>query len=190
MDTQKIVNKDRNGYQRLDFQIADDAVILIANSVERFGRFKGRERRKYYFRTTIRMRSADIILHVLHLARHGIVHVAVQNFVHLQNVIPRNRNHVEIFVYDVQNITVARNFLLVTVSRRSLFGNQLSDPRTCGNNPLDRVGRLSTLHFCNLHQFFKFAGALLQIKFLLAGLLINSRNQTENFRIPLLLFQF
>ena len=116
--------------------------------------------------------------------------MAVQNFVHLQNIIPRNRNHVEIFVYDIQNVTVTRNFLLVTVSRRSLFGNQLPDSRTCGNDTFDRVGRLSALHFCNLHQFFKFAGALLQIKFLLAGLLINSRDQTENFRIPFLLFQF
>ena len=85
---------------------------------------------------------------------------------------------------------VTRNFLLVTVSRISLFGNQLSDSRTCDNDTFDCIRSLRALHFCNLQKFFKFAGALLQIKLLLAGLLINSRNQTENFRISLLLFQF
>ena len=61
------------------------------------------------------------------LPRHRVVHVAVQNFMQLQNVVPRNWNGIKIFVDDIQRITVSGNFLLISVSGRSFFFDQLAD---------------------------------------------------------------
>ena len=126
---------------------------------------------------TVWISGADIILHAFCLPRHRVVHVAVQNFMQLQNVVPRNRNGIKIFVDDIQRITVSGNFLLISVSGRSFFFDQLADTCACGDNPLNRIGCFGALNLGDFHQLFQFFRALLEIHLLFSGFFIDCSNQ-------------
>ena len=135
---------------------------------------------------TVWISGADIILHAFCLPRHRVVHVAVQNFMQLQNVVPRNWNGIKIFVDDIQRITVSSNFLLISVSGRSFFFDQLADTCACGDNPLNRIGCFGALNLGDFHQLFQFLRALLEIHLLFSGFFIDCSNQPQDFRIPFL----
>ena len=139
MNTQKIMDKNRNRNQRFQLHISDDTVVFFADFIKCLRRFKGRKRRKQNFRMSVRISGADIVLHGFGATRNGIVHVTVQDFVKLQNIVLRNGNRVKIIVDDVQHITVSGDLLLVTVFRRGFFLNKLSYPCVRGNNALDGV---------------------------------------------------
>ena len=108
----------------------------------------------------------------------------------LQNIILRNRNHIKIFVNEVQDITVSCNLLFIPVARCGFFFHELLDSSAGGHDSLDGIGGLGALHLCNLDQMFQFFRTLLQIKFLLTRFFIDCSNIAENLGIPFLLFDF
>ena len=121
--------------------------------------------------------GADVVLHAFGPARHGIVHVAIKDLVELQDVVPGNGNRIIVLMNEGQNIPVACNLLLVPV-----FSASFSSSTSCriagvgGNNALNGIGCLGTLHLCDLHQFLQFLRPLFQIQLLFPGLLIDCRN--------------
>ena len=112
---------------------------------------------------TVRVGGGDIILHTFCAARKRVIHVAVQNFVKLQDVVLRNWNRVKALVNDTQHIAVSGDFLLVTVSRRGFLFDELPDSGTRGDDALNSIRCLSTLYLGNLHELFELLRALLQI---------------------------
>ena len=187
MDAEKIMDKHRNHQERLDFHIADHAVVLRADGIQRLRRFVRRQRRKKELWLPVRPGGGDIILDVLDLTSHWIVHLAVENFVQLQNNILRDRNGIKILMNDRQRVTVTRDFLLVAVSGRGFFLDQLFDTRARRHDPLNGVGAFRALNLCDLHKLFQLRRTLLQIQLLLASLFVNRRNQPKHLRIPLLI---
>ena len=113
--------------------------------------------------------------------------MAVQDFVKLQDIVPRNWNRVKALVNDAQHITVSGNLLLVTVPRRGFLFDKLPDSGTRGNDALDGIRCLSALYLGNLHELFELLRTLPQIQFLLSGFLVYGRNQAKNIQVPLLL---
>ena len=189
MNAKKIVDKYGNDYQRLRFRISRHPCVFFAYPVQRLGRFKRRKRREQYLRAPVRIRSAYIILHVLGFARHRIAHMRIKHFVQLQDVVARDGNGVEVFVYDVERVAVAGYLLLVAVPRRRPFFDQLPDTRACGQNALYRVGRFGALDLGYLYQFIQFLRRVLQAHFLPARLFVNRRNKPKDIRIPLCAFK-
>ena len=59
MDAEKIMDENGNGDQRLDIIVPDDMVIVLADSVQSFLRFKWSQRREQDFGMTARVASAD-----------------------------------------------------------------------------------------------------------------------------------
>ena len=189
MNAEKIMNKYGNGYQRLNLSISRHNCVFFAYPVQRLGRFKRRKRREQYLRASVRIRSAYIILHVLGFARHRIAHMRVKHFVQLQDVVARERNGVKALVYDIERVAIAGDLLLVAVPRRSLFLDQLPDARARGHDALNGIGRLGALDLSYIDQFIQFLRRSLQAHFLLARLLVNRRNETEDLGIPLGVFE-
>ena len=112
--------------------------------------------------------GADVVLHAFGPARHGIVHVAVEDLVELQDVVLGDGDGVEVLVDEVQHVPVTCDLLLVPVPRRCFLLHKLPDTGVCGHDALDGIGCLGALHLCNLYQF------------LLSGFFINRRNQAQN----------
>ena len=131
--------------------------------------------------------GTNIVLYILGAARKRVVHVTVQYFVELQDVVPRNWNRVKVFVNNTQDIAIARDLLLITVSRRSLLLNKLSDPCICGNDALNGIRRFGALYLGDFNELFELFWALFQIQFLLTRFPVYGSNQSQNVRIPLLL---
>ena len=136
---------------------------------------------------TVRIGGSDIILHAFCAARKRVIHVAVQDFVKLQDIVLRNWYRVKALVNDTQHVAVSGNLLLISVPRRGFLLDELPDSGACGNDALNGIRCLSTLYFGDLHELFEFLRALLQIQFLLADFLVYGRNQAKNIRVPLLL---
>ena len=190
MDAQEIVNKHGDGNERLHFHIANHTIILFTDSVQCLRRLIGRKRREQNLHMTIRVGRADIVLDALGSASHRVVHMAVQNFMQLQDIVLRNGNGIETLMDDVQDIAVACDFLFIAVLGRCLFLDQLLDTGAGGDNALDSIGCLRALHLCNLHQFFQFLRALFQVHLLFPGFFIDRRNKAEDFRIPHFVLDF
>ena len=55
----------------------------------------------------IRISGADVVLYTLCLTGHGIVHMAVKDFVQLKDVITGDRDNVEILMNDAQCVTIS-----------------------------------------------------------------------------------
>ena len=90
----------------------------------------------------------------------------------LQDIVLRDWNRIKALVNDTQHIAISGNFLLVTVSRRGFLLDELPDSGTRGDDALDGIRCRGTLYLGNLHEFFEFLRALLQIQFLLSSFLI------------------
>ena len=181
------MDENRDCNQRLQFHISNHTVVFLADSVQRFRRFIRGKRREQRFHMTVRVGGGDIILHTFCAARKRVIHVAVQNFVKLQDVVLRNWNRVKALVNNAQHITVTCNLLLIPVPRRGFLFDKLPDSGTRGDDALDGIRCLGALYLGNFHELFEFLRTLLQIQFLLAGFLVYSRNQAKNIRVPLLL---
>ena len=181
------MDKNRNCNQRFQFHISNHTVVFLADSVQRFRRFIRGKRREQRFHMTVRIGGSDIILHAFCAARKRVIHVAVQDFVKLQDIVLRDWNRIKALVNDAQHIAVTCNFLLVTVSRRGFLLDELPDSGTRGDDALDGIRCLGALYLGNFHELFEFFRALLQIQFLLTGFLVYGRNQAKNIRVPLLL---
>ena len=181
------MDENRDCNQRLQFHISNHTVVFLADSVQRFRRFIRGKRREQRFHITVRIGGSDIILHTFCAARKRVVHVTVQDFMKLQDIVLRNWNRIKALVNDTQHIAVSGNFLLVTVPRRGFLFDELPDSGTRGDDALNSIRCLSTLYLGNFHELFEFLRTLLQIQFLLAGFLVYSRNQAKNIRVPLLL---
>ena len=190
MNTEKIMDEHRNCDQWFYFKVPDHTVIFFADSVKSRWRFIGSQRGKKNFAMAIGISCADIILHILCSSCDGVVHMTVQDLMQLQNIILRNRNHIKIFVNEVQDITVSCNLLFIPVARCGFFFHELLDSSAGGHDSLDGIGGLGALHLCNLDQMFQFFRTLLQIKFLLTRFFIDCSNIAENLGIPFLLFDF
>ena len=136
---------------------------------------------------TVRIGGSDIILHAFCAARKRVIHVAVQDFVKLQDIVLRNWYRVKALMNDTQHIAVSSDLLLVTVPRRSFLFDELPDSGTRGDDALNGIRCLGALYLGNLHELFEFLRALLQIQFLLSSFLVYGCNQAKNIRVPLLL---
>ena len=186
VDAQKVMDEDRNCNQRLQFHISDYAVVFLADPVQCFRRFVRGKRREQRFDMTVRIGSGDIILCDLCAPRKGVIHVAVEDFVKLQDVVLRDWYRVKALMNDTQHIAVTGDLLLIPVPRRGFLLDKLPDSGIRGDNALNGVRCLGALYLGNLHELFEFLRALLQIQFLLPGFLVYGRNQTKNVRVPLL----
>ena len=184
------MDEHRNCDQWFYFKVPDHTVIFFADSIKSRWRFVRSQWGEKNFAMSIGIGCADIILYVLRPSCDGVVHVAVQNLMQLQNIILRNRNHIKIFMNEVQDITVACNLLFITVARRRFFLHELLDSGAGGHDSLDGIGCFGALHLCNLHQTFQLFRTLLQVKFLLTRFFIDCSNIAENLGIPFLLFDF
>ena len=134
----------------------------------------------------VRVSGTNIVLYILGVARKRVVHVTVQYFVELQDVVPRNWNGVEVLVNNVQNIAVSNNLLLITVPWRSFFLNKLFNPCIRGDNALNGIRCFGALYLSNFNELFELFRALFQIQFLLTRFLVYGSNQSQNVQIPLL----
>ena len=83
---------------------------------------------------TVQMSCANIILHVFRFVCHRVVHVTVQDFMKLKDVILRDWNYIKTFKDQTQHIAVSGDFLFVTIFWRRFFFNQLSYARIGCNN--------------------------------------------------------
>lgn len=116
------------------------------------------------------------ILHAFCAARKWVVHVAVQDFMKLQDIVLRNWNRVKALVNDTQHVAVSGDLLLISVPRRGFLLDELPDSGARGNDALNGIRCLGALYLGNLHELFKFLRTLLQIQFLLSGFLVYGRN--------------
>ena len=180
------MDEHRDCNQRLQLHIPDYSVVLLADSVQRFRRFIRGKRCEQRFHMTVRIGGSDIILHAFCAARKRVIHVAVQDFMKLQDIVLRNWYRVKALVNDTQHIAVTCDFLLVTVSRRGFLLDELPDSGTRGDDALDGIRCLGALYLGNFHEFFEFLRTLLQIQFLLSSFLVYGCNQAKNIRVPLL----
>ena len=130
--------------------------------------------------------GTNIVLYILGAARKRVVHMTVQYFVELQDVVPRNWNRIEVFVNNTQNIAIPRNLLFITVPWRSLLLNKLPNSCIRGDDALNGIRCFGALYLGDFNELFKPLRALLQIQFLLTCFLVYGSNQSQNFRIPLL----
>ena len=101
MNTEKIVNEYRDCYERLQLVITDYSIKLITYAFERGRCFKGIERSEQRSRTAVGIGCANVILYALCSTCHGVVHMAIQNFMELQNVIGSNRDGIKALVDDI-----------------------------------------------------------------------------------------
>ena len=154
MNTKKIMNKNRNSQQRFQFKIPDNSIICFTQPIQGLWCLIRGKWCKECFRMPIRISSTNIILHRLRLACCRIIHMAIENFMKLKNIIPCNRDCIKVFVDDFQHIPIAHNFLFVAVSRRRFFFNKLPDTRIRSNNAFNSIRCFCTLDFSNLNQFF------------------------------------
>ena len=176
MNAQEVMDENRDCNQRLQLHISNHTVVFLADSVQRFRRFIRGKRREQRFHMTVRIGGSDIILHAFCAARKRVIHVAVQDFVKLQDIVLRNWYRVKTLMNDTQHIAVSSNLLLISVPRRGFLLDELPDSGTRGDDALDGIRCLSALYLGNLHELFKFLRTLLQIQFLLSGFLVYGRN--------------
>ena len=187
MNAEKVVDEHRNDDQRLHFHVPNDPVVLLANPVQGLRRFIGGQWRKQGLHMAVGIGGADVVLHAFGPARHGIVHVAVEDLVELQDVVLGDGDGVEVLVNEVQHVPVTSDLLFIPVSRHRFLLHKLSDTGVCGHDALNGIGCLGALHLCDLYQFLQFLWPLFQVQFLLSGFFIDRRNQAQNLRVPLLL---
>ena len=176
VDAQKVMDENRNYNQRLQFHIANYTVVFCADPVQCFRRLIRGKRREQRLHMTVRIGSGDIILCDLCASRKRVIHVAVEDFVKLQDVVLRDWYRVKALVNDTQHIAVTDDLLLIPVPRRGFLLDKLPDSGTRGDNALNGVRCLGALYLGNLHELFEFLRVLLQIQFLLPGFLVYGRN--------------
>lgn len=128
------MNKYGNRDQRFDLHISNDTIVFFAYFIQCLWRFARSKRSEQGLHMTIRVSGTDIILDTLGSARQRIIHMSVQNFMQLQDVVLRNRNSIKTLVNNVQHITISCNFLFITVLWCSFFFDQLPDAGACSHN--------------------------------------------------------
>ena len=62
--------------------------------------------------------GADIVLHTLGSARHRVIHMTVENFMKLQDIVLRDWNSIKTLMDDIQRITITCDFLFIAVPGR------------------------------------------------------------------------
>ena len=189
MNTQEVVNENRNENERIHVAFGNSTVELLANLVNGRRCFIGGKRCENRVLFSICVYAADIVLHVLKLTADTFTRMTVKDFMQLQEIVGGNGNIFITFVYDVQNVPVTGNFFFVTCSGRCLFGQKLFKPCIGSADAFDFVGSFGTLYLCNLHELFKFLRLLPDIQVLFAFHFVNSGNICNDFRIPLLIFK-
>lgn len=127
VDAQKIMYKNRNHNKRFSFHISDDTIVFLADPVQRLWGLIGRKRSNECLHMTVRVSGTDIILDILGSAGHSVIHMAVQNFMGLQDIVLRDWNGIEALVDDVQHITITGDFLLIAVLGSRFLLDQLLD---------------------------------------------------------------
>ena len=181
------MNENWDSNQRFDLHISDYTVIFLADSVQSFRCFIRSKRCKQNLNMAVRIGGTNIVLYILGTARKRVVHVTVQYFVELQDVVTRNWNRIEVFVNNTQDIAIPCNLLFITVPWRSLLLNKLPNPCIRGDNALNGIRCFGALYLSNFNELFELFWALFQIQFLLTRFLVYGSNQSQNVRIPLLL---
>ena len=88
---------------------------------------------------TVRIGGSDIVLRSFGATRKRVIHVAVQDFVKLKDVVLRNWNRVKALVNDTQHIAVSSDLLLISVPRRGFLLDELPDSGTRGDDALDGI---------------------------------------------------
>ena len=63
MNTQKVVDENRDENQRLGFQITYSAIVFITDAIQRVLRFEGRKRREQRLGMPVRISGADVVLY-------------------------------------------------------------------------------------------------------------------------------
>jgi len=184
VDAQEVVDKNRDGNERFKLHVPDNTVVLLTDAVNRRRRLIRSRRSKQDFHMTVRMGGADIVLHVLGLACDRVVRLTVEDFVQLQDIVPRDGDDVKALVNDGEDVAVAGDLLLASVPRSCLFRYKLPDPGICGDDALNRVRCLGALDLGDLHELFELLRTLFQIKLLLARFFIDCRHQAEHLGIP------
>ena len=101
MNTQKIVNKYRNDNQWFNFHITNNTIIFLTDFIQCFRGFIRCKGSKQVLHMTIRVSGTNVVLHTFRPACHRIIHVAIQNFMKLQDIILRNRNRIKAFVNNI-----------------------------------------------------------------------------------------
>ena len=187
MDAQKVVDEHRYGDQRFQLQIPDHPTVFLADPVQRVRRLEGRKGREQDLHMAVRVGGADVVLHVLGLPGQGVVGVAIQDLVELEDVIAGDGDGVEALVDDGKRVPIPGDLLLAAVPGRGLLRHQLTDAGVRGHDALDGVGGLGALDLSDLHQLFQLLQPLLQVQFLLSSLLVDGRHQAQDLRIPFLL---
>ena len=109
MNAEKVVDEHRNDDQWLHFHVPNDPIVLLADPVQGLRRFIGSQWRKQGLHMAVGIGGADVVLHVFGPARHGVVHVAVEDLVELQDVVLCNRDGVKVLMDEVQHIPVTCN---------------------------------------------------------------------------------
>lgn len=78
--------------------------------------------------------------------------MVVENLMQLKDIVLRDRYRFKALMDYIQYISIAGDFLLITVPWRSFFFDKLPDAGVRGNNPLDSIRCLCTLNFGNLNK--------------------------------------
>ena len=102
----------------------------------------------------------------------------------LKNVVATDRNVIMILMNCIQNIPVAGNLLLISVSGHCFLPHQRIDPVGCCDNAFHAIGCLGTLDFRDFNKFVKFCRFLPQIQILLSFVFVNQTDQVHGFDVP------
>ncbi len=109
------MDKYRNCQQRRYFHIPNDPVIFLTDLVQCFRGFMWSERCKQNLCMVVWIGCTGIVLNIFHLTGHRTIHMAVHDFVQLQNIIASNGNDVKVLVDHTEHIPISGNFLLVPI---------------------------------------------------------------------------
>ena len=184
MDAEEVMDKGRDQDQRIDLLRVDDAVVALANAIDRPGCLKRRERRKDHIAIAVCVHSADIILCVLEIAADALFGIPVEIAVQLQDVVGVQRDIRIIFVDRVQHIPVTENLFFIPVAGSCFIGTELLQARACRADAFDLVGCLGAPDDRDLNKSVELCQMLLEIQLLPAFVFVNLCDQTEDLVIP------
>ena len=90
LNAEKVVDEHRNDDQWLHFHVPMTR-LYSSQILSRAPAFHRDQWRKQGLHMAVGIGGADVVLHVFGPARHGVVHVAVEDLVELQDVVLCNR---------------------------------------------------------------------------------------------------
>ena len=77
--------------------------------------------------------------------------MAIEDLMQLKYIVRRKRNSIKALMNNTEDISIAGNFLLITVLRSCLLFNKLFDTGTRCYDSLNSIRTFSTLDLCNLN---------------------------------------